>query len=42
MAINKPMEIAFGDMKHIIVDIVLVECNCALFHIWVSECAKYR
>ena len=42
MAINKPIEIAFGDIKHIIIDIVLVECNCVLFHIWVSKCPKYR
>ena len=40
MAINKPMEIAFGDIKHIIIDIVFVEYHCVLFHIWVSECPK--
>ena len=34
------MEIAFGDIKHIIIDIVLVECHCVLFHIWVSECPQ--
>ena len=37
----KPMEIAFGDINQIIIDI-LVECHCVLFHIWVSECPKYR
>ena len=42
MAINEPMEIAFGDIKHIIIDIVLVECHRVIFHIWVSECPKYR
>ena len=44
MAINKPMEITFYNIKHIIIDIVLVECHCVLglFHIWVSECPKYR
>ena len=31
MAINKPMEITFDDIKYIIIDIVLVECNCVLF-----------
>ena len=31
MAINKPMEIAFGDIKHILIDIVVVECHC---HMW--------
>ena len=42
MAINKPMKIAFGDIKHITIDIVLIECHCVLFHIGVSECPKYR
>ena len=31
MAINKPMEIAFADIKHILIDIVVVECHC---HMW--------
>ena len=38
MAMIKPMEIAFGDINHIIIDIYLVECHCVLFHLWVSEC----
>ena len=42
MEIIKPMEIAFDDIKHIIIDILLVECHCVLFYIWVSECPKYR
>ena len=41
MAINEPMEIAFGDIKNIKIDIVLVECHCVLFQIWVSERPKY-
>ena len=35
MAINKPMEMTFRDIKHIVIDIVLVECHCVLLHIWV-------
>ena len=33
----KPMEIAFDDINHIIIDISLVECHCVLSNIWVSE-----
>ena len=36
------MEIAFDDIKHMIIDILLVECQCVLFYIWVSECPQYR
>ena len=36
MAITKPMEIAFDDVKHIIIDILLVECHCVLYSIWVQ------
>ena len=32
------MEIAFNDIKHIIIVILLFECNCVLLYIWVSEC----
>ena len=35
----KPIEIAFDD---VINDILLVECHCMLFYIWISECPKYR
>ena len=38
----KPMEIAFDDIKPIIIDISLVECHCLLFYIWVDECPNYR
>ena len=32
MAIIKPVEVAFDDIKHnIIIDIVLVGCQCVLF-----------
>ena len=41
MAIIQTMEVAFDDIKHIIIDILLVECHCVLFYIWVSECPKY-
>ena len=41
MAITKPMEIAFDDVKHIIIDILLVECHCVLYSIWVIDCPKY-
>ena len=40
--IIKPMEIAFGDIKHIMIDSLLVEYHCVLFYIWVRECPKYR
>ena len=36
------MEIEFDDIKHIIIDILLVECHFMLSHIWVIECPKYR
>ena len=40
---NKTNEIAFDDIKHIIIDILLlVECHCVLSYIWVSECPKHR
>ena len=42
MATIKPMEIAFNDIKYIIINILHVECHCVLFNIWVSECPKYR
>ena len=42
MAMIKPVEIAFDDINHIIIDISLVECHCVLFYIWVSECPNYR
>ena len=32
MAVIKPMEIAFGDINQIIIDILLVECHCVLFN----------
>ena len=41
MAMIKPMEITFDDIKHIIIDISLVECHCILLYILVSECPKY-
>ena len=35
MAIKKkPTEIAFYDIKHIIIDILLVECRCMLLIFW--------
>ena len=42
MAMIKPIEIAFGDINQIIIDISLVECYCVLFYICVSECPNYR
>ena len=42
MTMVKPMEIAFGDINQIIIDISLVERHCVLFYIWVSECPNYR
>ena len=38
MATIKPMEIAFDDVKHIIIDILLIEYHCVLFYIWVNIC----
>ena len=38
----KPMEIAFGDINHIIIDIYIVECHCVLSYLWVSECPNCR
>ena len=42
MLMIKPMGIAFGDIKHIIIDILFFEDYCVLFYIWVSKCPKYR
>ena len=41
MAKMKPMEIAFDDIKHIMIEILLVENHCVLSYIRVSECPKY-
>ena len=30
MAMIKPMEIAFGDINQIIIDILFIECHCVL------------
>ena len=42
MAIIKSREIAFDDIKHVIIDILLVKCHRVLFSIWVSEYPKFR
>ena len=42
MAIIKLMEVAFDDIKHIVINILLFECHCVLFYIYVIECPKYR
>ena len=36
------MEITFNDVKNILIGILLVECHCVLFYIWVSECPKFQ
>ena len=38
MAMIEPMEIAFGNINHIIIiDISLVECHCVLLYIWPGQ-----